>query len=117
MNMNDKHAREIAGRWGQAATSEPLLAFAKTGLVEDRKRLLEAIGSLCVFVKHPEELKQLMKYVQSPCASEIAARREGWDVENDEIHHVHDYERKVSYKSWTDCCEGEDIIVENAVAD
>jgi hypothetical protein len=111
MNISDTEARDIASRWGQVAASEPLIDFAKTGLVEDRKRMLEAIDYVRLFLKHPEEMDRLRTYINNPCRFEVAAREEGWQVQDDAIIHTHDYDKAVSYKNWADCCQSEDIVL------
>ena len=111
MTISENEARDIARRWGEVAASDPLVDFARTGLVEDRKRLVEAIDYVRLFLKHPEEVDRLREFILSPCAFEVAAREEGWQVEDDAIIHVHDYDKAVSYKCWEDCCESEDIIL------
>jgi hypothetical protein len=108
-DITETEARDIARRWGQASASEPLLAFAETGLIADRKRLAEAIKGLRVFVKHPDELDCLLAWTESPTDTETAAREAGWGVENDRICHVHDLDRNVCYRTWEECCAGEDI--------
>jgi hypothetical protein len=113
MMIDEAEARAIAGRWGKVADSGPLVAFAETGLIEDRKKLKEAIGGIRLFLKHTEELDRLEAFVDHPCPSERAARREGWSVEGDKIFHVHDYDHRVSYKTWDECCRGEDIASED----
>lgn len=109
--ISETEARDIAARWGQVAASEPLIDFAKTGLVEDRKRMLEAIDYVRLFLKHPEEMDRLRDYVTCPCPYEKAAREEGWEVQDDKIIHTHDYDHSVSYNSWEDCCHSEDIVL------
>jgi hypothetical protein len=109
--IDEQEARDIARRWGAASGSQPLLDFGATGLVEDRKRLADAIRGVRAFLKHPFELDRLLHYVQKPCRYEAAARDQGWVVENTAIYHAHDYDRAVSYKSWRECCEAEDIVV------
>jgi hypothetical protein len=113
MIIDEAEARAIAGRWGTAADSPALIAFAETGLIADRKRLKEAIGGLRLFLKDTSEVDRLEAFVDNPCPSERAARREGWSVEGDRIFHVHDYDRRVSYKTWDECCRGEDIEAES----
>jgi hypothetical protein len=112
MELNDHDAREIARRWGQAAGAQELLDFADSGLIENRKRLADAIDSIRGLVKNPVELDSLLGFIRQPAAYELAARQAGWCVEDHLICHVHDHERSVCYKSWRDCCEGEDIDVE-----
>lgn len=114
MNIDESEARAIAGRWGKAAGFRPLVEFSETGLIADRKKLREAIDGVRNFLKHPEELDQLQTFVDRPSPAELAARREGWAVEGERICHVHDYERRVCYSSWQECCEGEDITIGNA---
>ena len=111
MTISEEEARDIASRWGQVAASEPLIDFARSGLVEDRKRLLEAIDYVRLFLKHPEEINRLRDFIQHPCPFEVAAREEGWAVAEDKITHVHDYDKSVSYKNWETCCESEDILL------
>ena len=111
MNTSETEARDIAARWGQVAASEPLTDFAKTGLVQDRKRMLEAIDYVRLFLKHPEEMNRLRDYITHPCRFEIAAREEGWQVQDDAIIHTHDYDKSVCYKNWEDCCQSEDIVL------
>ena len=111
MTITVTEAREIAGRWGEVAESEPLLAFARTGLVEDRKRLLDAIDYVRQFLKQPDEIDRLREFATCPCAFERAARESGWKVEDDAIVHMHDYDKSVIYTRWQDCCENEDIIL------
>src|SRR5271155_4465368 len=111
MNISETEARDIAARWGQVAASEPLTDFAKTGLFEDRKRMLEAIDYVRLFLKHPEEMNRLRDYITHPCRFEIAAREEGWQVQDDSIIHTHDYDKSVCYKNWEDCCQSEDIVL------
>jgi len=115
MSITEAEARDIAGRWGKVCGSQSLTAFAETGLIEDRKRLLEAILRVRHFLKHPDELDRLRDYVQKPGPCETAAHRQGWIVENGRICHIHDLERSVSYKTWPACCEGEDIVVDDAL--
>jgi hypothetical protein len=110
--MTETEARDAASRWGQLCGEDPLMAFAQTGLIEDRKRLLDAIQHVRHFLKFPDEIDLLRDYVQQMTPQETAARREGWTVVGGRIWHVHDYDRSVSYKSWQACCEGEDIIAE-----
>ena len=114
MNISETEARDIAARWGQVAESEPLVDFAKSGLVEDRKRLLEAIDYVRLFLKHPEEINRLRDFILNPCPFEVAAREEGWEVQDNAIIHTHDYDKAVTYKSWEDCCESEDIVLRPA---
>lgn len=111
MIIEESVARDVAQRWGKAAGSEPLLVFASTGLIADRKRLSEAVKGIRTFVKHPDELDQLLAYLTHTCPYEAAARAQGWSVEDDQVRHVHDYEHAVSYPNWKACCEGEDIPV------
>jgi hypothetical protein len=49
-----------------------------------------------------------------PCRFETAAREEGWEVQDDAIIHTHDYDKAVTYKSWEDCCNSEDIVLRDA---
>ncbi len=111
MSITETEARDIASRWGEVAESEPLLAFARTGLVGDRKRLLDAIDYVRQFLKIPEEIDRLREFVAHPCPYEAAARDSGWQVQDDSIVHVHDYDKSVSYRRWQDCCDSEDIIL------
>jgi len=111
MTIDDSVARDIAQRWGKAAGSEPLLVYASTGLIADRKKLAEAVKGIRTFVKHPDELDRLLDHIKRLCPFETAARAQGWCVEDDMVRHVHDYERSVSYPSWKACCDGEDIPV------
>lgn len=111
MSISEDEAREIAGRWGKVAGSEALIDFARTGLVEDRKRLLEAIDYVRMLLKHPEEMDLLRAFVAKPCPFEAAAREEGWEVQDDAIIHTHDYDKSVSYKNWSECCQNEDIVL------
>jgi hypothetical protein len=85
--------------------------FARTGLVEDRKKLVEAIDYVRLFLKYPEEVDRLRDFVTHPCPFEVAARDEGWQVQDDAIIHTHDYDRAVTYKKWEDCCQSEDIVL------
>ncbi|MDB5394710.1 MAG: hypothetical protein JWM91_2216 [Rhodospirillales bacterium] len=111
MSISEDEARDIAARWGKVATSEPLIDFARTGLVEDRKKLVEAIDYVRLFLKYPEEVDRLREYITHPCPYEVAAREEGWEVQDDAIIHTHDYDKAVTYKKWEDCCESEDIVL------
>jgi hypothetical protein len=111
MSISEDEARDIAGRWGKVATSEPLIDFARTGLVEDRKKLLEAIDYVRLFLKYPEEVDRLRAFITHPCPFEVAAREEGWEVQDDRIIHTHDYDKAVTYKKWEDCCQSEDIVL------
>ncbi len=111
MGISEKEARDIASRWGKVAASEPLNAFADTGLVADRKRLLEAIDYVRLFLKHPDEMDRLRDFILHPCPFEVAAREEGWAVDNGAIVHTHDYDKAVTYKDWETCCESEDILL------
>ncbi len=111
MPIDIHQARDIAQRWGKVADSQPLLDFAKTGLIADRDRLAEAINGIRIFLKDPVELDQLLVFIQTPCRYEAAAREHGWAVDDETIYHIHDYDRAVGYKSWEDCCESEDIVV------
>jgi hypothetical protein len=112
MTIDEHEARAIARRWGKAVGSQPLQDFAESGLVADRKRMKEAIDGLRMFLKHPEELDRLQSYIDKPAPPEIAARAQGWSVDDGRISHVHDYDRRISYRGWRECCEGEDIPVE-----
>ena len=56
-------------------------------------------------------MDRLRDYITRPCPYEKAAREEGWEVQNDQIIHTHDYDHSVSYKSWEDCCHSEDIVL------
>src|SRR3569833_236601 len=109
--ITETEARDIAARWGQVAASEPLIDFGKTGLVEDRKRMLEAIDYVRLFLKHPEEMDRLRDYITHPCPFEVDARDEGWEVQVDQIINTHDYDKSVSYKSLQFCCHSEDILL------
>ena len=111
MMINDDDARDIAKRWGGVAGSEPLTTFASSGLIEDRKKLLDAIDYVRLFLKHPEELDKLREYVTHPCPFEVAARDEGWAVEDNAILHIHDYDKSVRYENWKSCCDSEDIVL------
>ena len=111
MTILETEARDIAQRWGKAADSEPLLAFAKSGLVADRKRLTEAVKGIRSFLKHTHDLDRLIEFVQHCCPYEKAARAQGWSVADERVRHVHDYDQAVTYPSWQACCEGEDIPV------
>jgi hypothetical protein len=111
MSISENEARDIASRWGKVAASEPLMDFARTGLVEDRKKLAEAIDYVRLFLKYPEEVDRLREYIMHPCRFEVAAREEGWEVQDDAIIHTHDYDKAVTYKKWEDCCESEDIVL------
>jgi hypothetical protein len=111
MGITEDEAREIASRWGKVAASEPLMDFARTGLVADRKKLVEAIDYVRLFLKYPEEVDRLREYATHPCPYEVCAREEGWQVQDDEIIHTHDYDRAVTYKKWEDCCQSEDIVL------
>jgi hypothetical protein len=118
MKINDSEARDIARRWGQACGSDPLTAFAGTGLIADRKKLIAALEGLRHFLKHPVEIDRLRAYVEEPPSpAEVAARHAGWSADDHAIYHVHDIERSVTYKSWEACCEGEDIVPAVGVAD
>jgi hypothetical protein len=114
MGISEDEARDIAARWGKVATSEPLIDYARTGLVEDRKKLVEAIDYVRLFLKYPEEVDRLRDYIMHPCRFETAAREEGWEVQDDAIIHTHDYDKAVTYKSWEDCCNSEDIVLRDA---
>jgi hypothetical protein len=109
--IDETQAREIARRWGAASGSHVLSEFARTGLIEDRKKLSDAIHGVRALLKHPFELDSLLHFIGNPCRYEAAAREQGWVVEDTAIYHAHDYDRAVSYGSWRDCCEAEDIIV------
>ena len=111
MDIDEARARDIARRWGQASDSQPLIDYARTGLIADRKRLADAINGVRVFLKDPVELDQLLSFVQTPCRHELAARQHGWATDSESIYHVHDYDRSVHYKNWEECCESEDIVV------
>jgi hypothetical protein len=111
MTIDETEARDIAHRWGKAAGSEPLLLFAKTGLVADRKRLTEAVKGIRTFLKYPDDIDRLLAFIQHRCPYETAARAQGWNVEDDKVRHVHDYDQAVTYPNWKACCEGEDIPV------
>ena len=111
MMIEDSVARDIAQRWGKAAGSEPLLMFASTGLIADRKKLADAVKGIRTFVKHPEELDSLLAYLKRTCPYEAAARAQGWRVEDDKVRHIHDYDQAVTYPNWRACCDGEDIPV------
>jgi hypothetical protein len=114
MSISEDEARDIAARWGKVATSEPLIDYARTGLVEDRKKLVEAIDYVRLFLKYPEEVDRLREYITHPCRFETAAREEGWEVQDDAIIHTHDYDKAVTYKNWEDCCNSEDIVLREA---
>jgi hypothetical protein len=114
MGISEDEARDIAARWGKVATSEPLIDYGRTGLVEDRKKLVEAIDYVRLFLKYPEEVDRLREYITHPCRFETAARDEGWEVQDDAIIHTHDYDKAVTYKSWEDCCNNEDIVLREA---
>ena len=114
MGISEDEARDIAARWGKVATSEPLIDYARTGLVEDRKKLVEAIDYVRLFLKYPEEVDRLRDYIMHPRRFETAAREEGWEVQDDAIIHTHEYDKAVTYKSWEDCCNSEDIVLRDA---
>jgi hypothetical protein len=109
--LEEPQARDIARRWGAASGSQPLIDFADIGLIDDRKRLIDAIQGVRMFLKHPFELDNLLAYVNNPCRFEAAARQQGWVVDDKAIYHAHDYDRAISYRSWRECCEAEDIVV------
>jgi hypothetical protein len=109
--IDHEQARDIARRWGAASGSQVLLDYAATGLVGDRRRLADAIKGIRTFLKHPFELDRLLHHIGHPCAYEAAARDQGWIVSDQAIFHAHDYDRAVSYASWRECCEAEDIPV------
>jgi hypothetical protein len=113
MALDETQARDIARRWGQVSDSQPLLEYAKTGLIADRKRLTDAINGVRVFLKDPVELDDLLNFIQTPCQHERAARQHGWAADSAAIYHVHDYDRSVRYRNWAECCESEDIVVED----
>jgi len=113
MDMDEARARDIARRWGQASDSRPLMDYARTGLIGDRRRLADAINGVRVFLKNPVELDELLSFVGTPCCHERAARQHGWETDSETIYHVHDYDRSVHYKNWAECCESEDIVVDD----
>jgi hypothetical protein len=112
MKIDERKARDIAIRWGRAASSEPLRVYGETGLIEDRKRLAEAIKGIRTFLRHTDELDSLLGFIGRMCPFETAARTQGWTAKGGNVLHTHDYDRAVAYPSWRSCCEGEDIPVE-----